>query len=129
MKNLFIIPFSFIILNSCTQGKTTSETKQNVNVIEQTATSEEIEFLDAFSPNDDGKNETFIPKLKKGTFIEFKVYSRWGNLIFETQSPTQSWDGKEQNKACPIGVYYWTLLFINQDNQQQRTSGHVSLMR
>lgn len=64
----------------------------------------------AFSPNGDGHNDVFRPyPYRFVNRVEFKVFNRWGNIIFETSDPDINWNG--QNKAgnnVPDGVYYYT---------------------
>ncbi len=63
-----------------------------------------------FSPNGDGVNDLFIPfpyqLIEK---VDMKIYSRWGNLVFETENPDINWDGRDMitNKIVPSGVYYY----------------------
>lgn len=70
-----------------------------------------------FSPNGDNFNDVFIPI--KNTQIEkvnFQVYNRWGNLIFETDNSNLNWDGRNMTTNLPVsgGVYFYTcIIFIN----------------
>lgn len=62
----------------------------------------------AFSPNTDGKNDVFRPTLTgiSGNY-EFSVYDRWGQKVFSTTNPTESWDGKLNGIWSETGVYAW----------------------
>lgn len=63
-----------------------------------------------FTPDGDGKNDKLIPFpydfVEK---VDFKVYNRWGKLVFETTDPDINWDGtyKKTNKKVPDGIYYY----------------------
>ncbi|MEQ8702564.1 MAG: gliding motility-associated C-terminal domain-containing protein [Phaeodactylibacter sp.] len=66
----------------------------------------------AFSPNDDGINDTWQPyggpALER--WLQLLVFDRWGGLIFEAQNPNSQnavleWDGRAENQPVPIGVY------------------------
>jgi gliding motility-associated-like protein len=62
---------------------------------------------DAFSPNNDGRNDKldfFIRGLKK---IHFWVFNRWGQLMFETTDPSQKWDGLFSGRPQPLETYVW----------------------
>ena len=53
----------------------------------------------AFSPNGDGVNDFFYPG---GIYFDaadflMQIYNRWGKLIWETRTPGQGWDGRDQN--------------------------------
>lgn len=72
-----------------------------------------IYFLpNVFSPNSDGVNDFFAP-LQPYKFIEsvdFKVFNRWGGLVFETTDPALNWDGtsNDSGEVVSDGVYYYT---------------------
>ena len=62
----------------------------------------------AFTPNGDGKNDFFHPVFinKYGITINaFRVYNRWGQLIYNNDNPAQGWDGKYKGEAQPSEVY------------------------
>jgi gliding motility-associated-like protein len=41
----------------------------------------------------------------------FYIYSRWGQLIWQTDTIEDSWDGTCQGRDCPIGTYSWVMKF------------------
>ncbi|MCT4581002.1 MAG: gliding motility-associated C-terminal domain-containing protein [Flavobacteriales bacterium] len=127
MKTYTLIPLLLFFL-ACNTTKPTTSSAQPKN-ISKDAVLDQIECENAFTPNNDGQNDSFIPVLKKGEFVEFKVYSRWGNLVYSTLSPSQKWDGKEKGKLCPNGVYTWSLEFINETNERLLVGGQVTLIR
>ncbi|NBC24187.1 MAG: T9SS type B sorting domain-containing protein [Bacteroidetes bacterium] len=76
----------------------------------------EFELPNAFTPNDDGFNDLFIPRQNRFVReIEFHVYNRWGNLVFETNNPNIEWNGKDLNgNPVPEGTYFYKArLFFN----------------
>ena len=48
---------------------------------------------EAFTPNDDGINDSFLPKGEGIGKFSMKIYDRWGNLIFISDDISQGWDG------------------------------------
>ncbi|HKK63422.1 MAG TPA: gliding motility-associated C-terminal domain-containing protein, partial [Bacteroidales bacterium] len=63
-----------------------------------------------FSPNNDGKNDVFIPQ--RTAYVEkvdFQVFNRWGMLVYQTDNPDIYWDGKIMNtdELVSPGVYYY----------------------
>jgi hypothetical protein len=64
-----------------------------------------------FTPNGDTHNDYFIPfkPYRFVTRVEFKVFNRWGQTLFETTDPLIKWDGRDQNtgKEVPEGVYFY----------------------
>ncbi len=63
----------------------------------------------AFTPNNDGKNETIAPYTNGIRSLEWYVYDRWGELMFSTDQIGEAWDGTFRGKACPDGIYIWYL--------------------
>ncbi len=91
-----------------------------------------FELPNAFTPNSDGQNDFFIPYSSR--FIEtiqFKVFNRWGQLIYTTTDPQINWNGKNMNgKDVSDGVYYYTCEAYEQQNQQPLIlSGYIELIR
>ncbi len=70
----------------------------------------------AFTPNNDGQNEQFIPY--PYCFIEsidLQVFNRWGELVFTATDPNISWDGKNLNgKELADGTYFYTCKVFEQ---------------
>lgn len=75
-----------------------------------------IAVPNAFTPNGDGLNDFLYPlNAFKADGLDFKVYSRWGQLVFKTNDWTKKWDGKIKGDPQPIGVYVWTLHYTHRD--------------
>uniref|UniRef100_UPI003BA568FB T9SS type B sorting domain-containing protein n=1 Tax=Emticicia sp. TaxID=1930953 RepID=UPI003BA568FB len=76
---------------------------------------------EAFSPNGDGKNDTFIIELPAGaTMISCDIYNRWGHVVFKDKdgiltNKTKGWDGTSNQgvrfgtEGVPDGTYFFTL--------------------
>ena len=85
----------------------------------------------AFTPNNDGKND-FLRVLNaiKAENLEFKIYNRWGQLVFKTNNWKQGWNGTINGVAQGSGVYVWFLKFTNRDTKEVRTmKGTATLIR
>jgi gliding motility-associated-like protein len=70
------------------------------------------ELPNVFTPNADEKNDLFVPCLKY-RFIEsvdFKVFNKWGQLVFETCNPRIEWNGKDMKTDQQLAedVYFYT---------------------
>ena len=61
----------------------------------------------SFSPNRDGNNDFFRAIADCENIVDYNlsIYNLWGELMFETSSLSEVWDGKFQNLDVPIGVY------------------------
>ncbi|MDB5210863.1 MAG: hypothetical protein JWQ30_1690 [Sediminibacterium sp.] len=69
-----------------------------------------LEVPNAFSPNGDGINDTWVIKGLE-TYPEsiLRVYSRNGMLVFQSKAGSVSWDGTYQGKPLPVATYYYTI--------------------
>lgn len=63
-----------------------------------------------FTPNSDGSNDLFVPMTNYFIeMVDFQVYNQWGNLVWKTNDPTLSWDGKNHRGIeLADGVYHYT---------------------
>ena len=66
----------------------------------------------AFTPNGDGLNDYLYPlNAYRASDLIFRVFNRYGQLIFETRDWTVKWDGTFKSLPQPSGTYVWTLEF------------------
>ncbi len=90
----------------------------------------DIYVATAFSPNGDGRNETFVPfpvGIKKLNY--FKVFNRWGQLLFSTTTLNKGWDGRLGGFEQASGVYIWMVEGVTMDNKIITKNGTVTLIR
>ncbi len=59
----------------------------------------------AFSPNGDGFNDQFEVLTSDVTALDFYIFNRWGELVFESHHPNIGWDGTFKDEPAPVGVY------------------------
>lgn len=74
---------------------------------------EDIMAYNVFSPNGDGINDQFdIKNADRFPEIIVEVYSRWGDLLFQSKGYDDSkrWDGRTRGKDAPLGTYYYILI-------------------
>lgn len=68
----------------------------------------------AFTPDGNGVNDTFRPVTTDMAEDDYHllIFDRWGELLFETRSTTQGWDGRGKNGSIlPTGAYVWRLIY------------------
>ena len=82
-----------------------------------------------FSPNNDGKNDTLYVRGGPFKTLEFKIYNKWGQLIFSTDDPTQGWNGTWKGVMQPIGIYTFTLNAVTTDGGEYHKTGDVTIIR
>ncbi len=83
----------------------------------------------AFSPNNDGTNETFRPYGKNVKSIELRIYNRWGEKVYETNDINEGWDGKFKDKLCDPAVFVYTVEAEFVDGYRQVYKGNLTLVR
>jgi gliding motility-associated-like protein len=89
----------------------------------------------AFTPNNDGDNDEFIPMgiNFNDPGYEFMVFDRWGEVIFKTNNATEGWKGKRNNnmRDAQEDVYIWRVTYVDHFSgiKQKPIVGHVALIR
>ncbi len=64
----------------------------------------------AFSPNDDGLNDTWnIPALNAYPEFEITVFNRQGQIVFQQKKSNRPWDGRFKGNLLPVGVYVYVI--------------------
>ena len=84
----------------------------------------------AFSPNGDGLNDVFrpIPVGIKSTEF-FRVFDRYGKLVFQTNKWLEGWDGMFKGKQALEGTYVWTIKGMDKNGRVIEMKGTVILVR
>ena len=84
----------------------------------------------AFTPNGDGKNDYLYPlNTYKATNIIFRVFNRYGQLMFTGRSMTDKWDGTSGGTMQPAGTYVWMLEYEDEKNERIELKGTTVLIR
>jgi gliding motility-associated-like protein len=90
----------------------------------------EIYVPTAFTPNGDGKNDFFHPILKGIKELHyFKVFNRWGQLVYEMKNEQPGWDGSFKGIGQPTQTVVWILECIGLDGQLYEKKGSSLLLR
>lgn len=87
-----------------------------------------------FTPNEDGRNDEFqVYTNCEMQAFRMEIYDRWGNLIYRTEDPLDSWDGTSRGKEASSGVYVYRIEYTSADkNGNPATSvkhGSVTLVK
>ena len=83
------------------------------------------------TPDGDNKNEILYVY---GTGITsedylFRVFDRWGLLLFETTNPLAGWDGKYKGKIVVQDTYVWRLQAVIENGEKYNLRGHVNVLK
>ena len=83
----------------------------------------------AFTPNGDGLNDYLYPlNAYKADNLTFKVFNRYGQMVFESHEWTQKWDGTVHGHAEPAGTYVWMLEYVDRDTGKKIFQKGTSLL-
>lgn len=90
----------------------------------------EIFSPDAFTPNNDDLNNTFFPIITEDLkVVSFKIYNRWGDLVYETNEK-DAWNGKKDGIDLASDMYIWNLEVIQDlSNNTFYKMGNISIVR
>ena len=87
----------------------------------------------AFSPNGDSVNDELRAV---GIFdgirnFHLNVWSRWGEMVFQSTNPQDTWNGQKFNQglSLPMGVYTVLVTYLNPKDEVVEYRGFVTLLR
>ena len=84
----------------------------------------------AFTPNGDGRNDLLRPIMAGIQKLEFfRVYNRWGELVFSTSQSGSGWDGTLHGQAQPMGTYVYAAQAIDYLGHKITKRGTATLIR
>lgn len=86
----------------------------------------------AFSPNGDGENdalELYYPDKECIAFFHLALYSRWGELLYESSDPYFQWDGLDAGTEENDSVIGFSMQLIFKDETRVHRKGNISLLR
>lgn len=83
-----------------------------------------------FTPNGDGINDVIKPILLGiEKFVCFKIYNRWGNIIFESKDRDRSWDGQFRTQGQSTETFTWYSEGYDRDGNSVKRTGIITLLR
>ncbi|MGJ8661213.1 MAG: gliding motility-associated C-terminal domain-containing protein [Bacteroidota bacterium] len=112
-----------------TDGICTNTAKVKVQVFEYVCDNPYIFVPNAFTPNADGENDILYVR---GAILEkvlFRIFNRWGEMVFETTNKDIGWDGTFNGKMMDPDVYDYYLNAVCIDGQEKIIKGNVTIMR
>lgn len=88
-----------------------------------------LDVPNAFTPGRFGVNGFISVKGFGIGKMDWKIYNRWGQMIFHTTSTKQGWDGTYKGKLQPMDVYAYTLDVEFTDGKKLRKTGDITLLK
>jgi gliding motility-associated-like protein len=88
-----------------------------------------FDMPNVFSPNNDGVNDFFTPvKSDNIAILDFKIWDRWGNKVYDNTNGNAGWDGKVKEKDAVSDVYVFYIRY-NEAGVEKVKKGDVTLLR
>jgi len=91
-----------------------------------------VELPAVFTPNNDGKNDLFLPMDNSWNGItkhHISIFNRWGEQVWESENLEKGWDGKKDGKPVTDGTYFWVLeVYYGPDDLKQALKGTLSVL-
>jgi len=90
-----------------------------------------IYIPNAFSPNNDGKNDFFTVYGGGIQKLDMFIYNRWGERMFHSDNINRSWNGSSElnNSSCKEDVYVYLVKVTDMYGKKHELSGSVTLVR
>jgi len=83
----------------------------------------------SFSPNEDGINDQLFVDGIGISDMTFRVYNRYGQLVFETEDQNIGWNGTLNQEPLNPATFAWTLEYTTVDGKSGKMNGNVTLLK
>ena len=87
-----------------------------------------ISVPNAFTPNGDNMNDSFLVSGRFLQKVEITVFNRWGETVFKTDDEN-GWDGKLKDKVAPVGNYIYKVNVEDSAGIHHERTGTVLLLK
>ena len=88
-----------------------------------------LDVPNAFTPGRFGQNSTIKVQGFGIATMLFRIYNRWGQVVFETNDQNIGWDGTFKGNPQPMDVYTYTLEATYFDGKKTTKVGDITLIR
>ncbi len=82
----------------------------------------------AFSPNEDGLNDSFKPVGRFIASYSMKIFSSTGLITFASSPEQQAWEGKSNGRYVPEGTYYYEMTVTDKKGKETTKNGAVTVV-
>ncbi|MGQ7852853.1 Ig-like domain-containing protein [Pedobacter sp. WC2501] len=113
------------------KGQIECQTSQNGSATGKAANpfGDQVYIPNAFTPNNDGKNDIFLIYGNTISSAKMSIYTQWGQLIFQSDNVANGWDGTFKGVNQPIGVYVYMVDITFNNGTTSLRKGTVTLIR
>jgi gliding motility-associated-like protein len=88
-----------------------------------------LDIPNAFTPNGDGVNDQVLVRGFGIVKMNFRIYNRWGQLVFQSGDQATGWDGKYKGALQPMDAYAYILDVEFTDGSRTTKKGDITLIR
>ncbi len=111
-------------------GTCTVKASTAVQLTFQPCQSTEIFVPTAFTPNGNNTNDKLMPMFVNVTQLKyFRVYNRWGQLVYQTSTVGEGWDGVFKGVRQAMETFSWVLECVDNNGKTHKRSGKSILIR
>lgn len=96
----------------------------------------EPQIPNAFTPNSDGRNDSFrlLFDINKCRITDYhiKIFNRWGEMVFESDNADERWDGRFNSNPMPSDVYVYFARYAYESEEgsiMREATGELTLIR
>ncbi len=90
---------------------------------------DDVYLPNAFSPNQDGKNDILYVREHNVLELSLRIFDRWGNMVFETEDSRNGWDGTYEGELLKPAVFVYILKGLCVTQEPFYKQGNITLMR
>ena len=121
---------SFVVTGIDTNG-CSGDAEVIVRVNEIDIICNEVFIPSIFSPNGKGPqaNETFCIFGNCIKELNYEVYNRWGQKVFQSSDKSSCWDGTFDGKPSESGAYVYKVYYLLNDGTSKEEAGNLTLTR
>jgi gliding motility-associated-like protein len=91
-----------------------------------------LKVMDAFTPNGDGQNDTWVVTNNGGACtkqVYVTVFNRYGNIVYKDDNYANKWDGRYDGKPVADGTYYYVITYRLINGAAITVKGDVTILR
>lgn len=88
-----------------------------------------LQTPNAFTINEDGKNDFYFMPNENFESINIQIFNRWGAVIFESTDPKFQWDGKHEGEYVQSGTYIYQINALGKNNKTYTKKGFIAVIR
>jgi len=120
--------YTLTVVNDSTKGCNCPDSV-NSSTVTVTVCDEPLYVPNAFSPNNDGQNDILYVRGPCIKSMDFVIFDRWGNKIFESNSINEGWDGTYKGQPENAGTYVYYIKGTYNDGTTFTKKGSIALVR